>query len=75
MKKNKIKAEDLKFIRTSLFLKMIIISWSFYLAIRAETWQESIFYLCVSIVFAGLLIFQTSKYRNFKKQTTENTEQ
>ncbi len=72
MEKRQLKPEDLKYMRTSLFLKAIIVTWSFYLATRAETWPESIFYLCVSVLFAGFFIFQFSKYRSFKKQTTEN---
>ncbi len=74
MEKRKLKPEDLKFMRTSLFLKAIIVTWSFYLAVWAETWPESIFYLCVSVLFTGFFIFQLSKYRSIKKQTTENAE-
>ena len=69
------KAEDLKLMRMSFFLKAIIISWSFYLSLQAESQPESIFYLCVSIVFAGLIIFQADKYRSLKKRITENTEE
>ncbi len=69
------KAEDLKLMRMSFFLKSIIISWSFYLSLQAESQPESIFYLCVSIVFAGLIIFQADKYRSLKKRITENAEE
>ena len=69
------KAEDLKLMRMSFFLKAIIISWSFYLSLQAESQPESIFYLCVSIVFAGLIIFQADKYRSLKKRITENAEE
>jgi hypothetical protein len=69
MEKRKFKPEDLRLMRLSLFLKTVIVSWSFYLATRAETWPESIFYMCVSIVFAGLFIFQMGKYRSIKKGT------
>ena len=69
------KAKDLKLMRMSFFLKAIIISWSFYLSLQAESQPESIFYLCVSIVFAGLIIFQADKYRSLKKRITENAEE
>jgi hypothetical protein len=75
MEEKKMKAEDLKLMRMSFFLKAIIISWSFYLSLQAESQPESIFYLCVSIVFAGLIIFQADKYRSLKKRITENTEE
>jgi len=75
MEEKKMKAEDLKLMRMSFFLKAIIITWSFYLALVAESPPESIFYLCVSIVFAGLIIFQADKYRSLKKRITENAEE
>ena len=75
MEEKKMKAEDLKLMRMSFFLKAIIISWSFYLSLQAESQPESIFYLCVSIVFAGLIIFQADKYRSLKKRITENAEE
>ena len=75
MEEKKMKAEDLKLMRMSFFLKVIIISWSFYLSLQAETQPESIFYLCVSILFAGLIIFQAERYRSLKKNIAENTEE
>jgi hypothetical protein len=75
MEEKKMKAEDLKLMRMSFFLKAIIISWSFYLSLHAESQPESIFYLCVSILFAGLIIFQADRYRSLKKRITENTEE
>jgi hypothetical protein len=75
MEKKMIKPEDLKLMRLSLFLKSIIISWSFYLAFQAEYWPESIFYLAVSILFVGLLIFQGSKYNSLRKETVEESEE
>ena len=75
MEEKKMKAEDLKLMRMRFFLKAIIISWSFYLSLQAESQPESIFYLCVSIVFAGLIIFQADKYRSLKKRITENAEE
>jgi hypothetical protein len=75
MEKKIIKSEDLKLMRLSLFLKSIIISWSFYLSVQAESWPESIFYLCVSILFVGLLIFQGSKYNSLRKETVEESEE
>ncbi|MCX5898079.1 MAG: hypothetical protein NTY29_07785 [Proteobacteria bacterium] len=74
MEKKIIKSEDLKLMRLSLFLKSIIISWSFYLSVQAESWPESIFYLCVSILFVGLLIFQGSKYNSLRKEPIEESE-
>ncbi len=73
MQEKKITGEDLKVIKMSLFLKAIIISWSFYLSLGAESRPESIFYLCVAILFAGLIIFQADKYRSIKKRVTEAT--
>ena len=75
MEEKKMKAEDLKLMRMSFFLKAVIISWSFYLSLQAETQPESIFYLCVSILFAGLIIFQAERYRSLKKNIAENTEE
>lgn len=75
MEKKIIKSEDLKLMRLSLFLKSIIISWSFYLSVQAESWPESIFYLCVSILFVGLLIFQGSKYNSLRKEPIKESEE
>jgi hypothetical protein len=74
MEKKIFKPEDLKLMKLSLFLKSIIISWSFYLSLQAETRPESIFYLAVSILFAGLLIFQGSKYKSLRKTVEEREE-
>jgi hypothetical protein len=75
MEKKRFKPEDLKLMRLSLFLKAIIISWSFYLSLQAESWPESIFYLAVSILFVGLLIFQGSKYKSMRKEPVEESEE
>jgi len=75
MEKKLYKPEDLKLMKVSLFLKAIIISWSFYLSLQAETRPESIFYLAVSILFAGLLIFQGSKYKSLRKETAGEREE
>jgi hypothetical protein len=75
MEKKMTKPEDLKLMQVSLFLKSIIISWSFYLAVQAEYWPESVFYLSVSILFAGLLIFQGSKYNSLRKETVGESEE
>ena len=57
----------LKGIRFSLVLKLVIIAWSFYVAITSDKLSVSIFYLVVSIVFTGFFIFQLSFYRNKTK--------
>ena len=75
MEEKKMKAEDLKLMRMSFFLKAIIILWSFYLSLQAESQPESIFYLCVSILFAGLIIFQADRYRNLRKRTIEGMDE
>ena len=75
MEEKKRKAEDLKLMRMSFFLKAIIISWSFYLSLQSESQPESIFYLCVSILFAGLIIFQADRYRTLRKRTTEGPDE
>ena len=56
----------LKGIRFSLGLKLIIIAWSFYIAVKSETLSVSIFYLVVAILFAGLFIFQLEYYNKEK---------
>ena len=60
----------LRGIKFSLYLKLIIIAWSFCIAVRSETLYVSILYLVVSIVFAGLFIFQLDYYNKerMKKQ-------
>ena len=58
----------LKGIKFSLILKLIIIVWSFYIAIRSETLSVSIIYLVVSIVFVGLFIYQLNYYRTKTKE-------
>ena len=75
MEEKKLKAEDLKLMRMSFFFKAIIILWSFYLSLQAESQPESIFYLCVSILFVGLIIFQADRYRNSRKRTTEGPDE
>lgn len=52
----------LKGIQFSLVLKVIIIIWSFYIAIKSETFSVSIIYLIISIVFVGLFIYQLNYY-------------
>jgi hypothetical protein len=58
----------LKGTRFSLGLKLIIIAWSFYIAVKSETLSVSIFYLVVSILFTGLFIFQLDYYNKKKRK-------
>ena len=57
---------NIQAIRFSLGLKIIIISWALYSAITTDETSVSIFYLVVSILFAGLFVFQLDYYRKKK---------
>jgi len=52
----------LKGIRFSLGLKVIIILWAFYVAVKSDSLSVAVLYLAVSVVFVGLFIFQLRYY-------------
>jgi heme/copper-type cytochrome/quinol oxidase subunit 4 len=62
---------ELRSIRISLVLKIIITVWSLYVAVKSELFWQGIFYLAVSILFAGLFIFQLGYYRDKVKKGSE----
>ena len=62
---------NLKAIRFSLFLKVIICGCSLYTAIKSDELNIGLLYLVVAIVFAGLFVFQL-KYYQKKKSAMEN---
>ena len=73
MKKKEAGGIFLKGIRFSLGLKLIIIVWSFCVAVFSDERTVSITYLVVAIVFVGFFIFQLQYYRN-KKSEKDDTE-
>ncbi len=74
MKKDKSNTFYLKGIRFSLGLKLVIVLWSFYVALQSEELPVSITYLVVSIVFAGLFIIQLQYYRKKAREQKEEEE-
>jgi len=62
---------NLKAVRFSLFLKVVISAWALYIAIMSDKLNIGLLYLVVAIVFAGLFVFQL-KYYQKKKAEMEN---
>jgi uncharacterized membrane-anchored protein len=62
---------NLKAIRFSLFLKVVICGCALYTAIKSNELNIGLLYLVVAIVFAGLFVFQL-KYYQKKKAGMEN---
>jgi hypothetical protein len=73
MENKKKESFDIKAIRVSLCLKVIIIGWAFIAALQSDEFSLSMFYLVLAIIFAGLFIFQLSFYRK-KKRPVGNDE-
>jgi hypothetical protein len=71
MSKKNLENINLKAIRFSLFLKVVISAWSLYIAIMSDKLNVGLLYLVVAIVFAGLFVFQL-KYYQKKKAEMEN---
>jgi hypothetical protein len=57
---------NLKAIRFSLFLKVVVIASAFYIAIMSDKLNIGLLYLVVAIVFAGLFFSQLKYYRKTK---------
>lgn len=57
---------NLSAIRFSLCLKVVITLWAFYYAVTSDDASTGILYLVVSILFAGLFVFQLDFYRKKK---------
>lgn len=53
--------------RISLGIKLVVVAWTFYAALQTPDWGLSVFYLVVSICFAGLFVFQLDFYRRHRK--------
>ena len=71
MSKKNLENINLKAIRFSLFLKVVISAWALYIAIMSDELNIGLLYLVVAIVFAGLFVFQL-KYYQKKKSEMEN---
>ena len=71
MSKKNLENINLKAVRFSLFLKVVISGWALYIAIMSDELNIGLLYLVVAIVFAGLFVFQL-KYYQKKKAETEN---
>ena len=71
MSKKNLENINLKAIRFSLFLKVVICGCALYTAIKSDELNIGLLYLVVAIVFAGLFVFQL-KYYQKKKAEMEN---
>ena len=71
MSKKNLENINLKAIRFSLFLKVVICGCAFYTAIKSDATNIGLLYLVVAIVFAGLFVFQLKYYKK-KKAEMEN---
>jgi uncharacterized membrane-anchored protein len=71
MSKRNLENINLKAIRFSLFLKVVICGCALYTAIKSDETNIGLLYLVVAIVFAGLFVFQL-KYYQKKKAAVEN---
>lgn len=63
---------NLKTIRFSLFLKVLISGWAFYISITSPELRLALIYLAVAIVFAGLFVFQLRYYKKKKAEMEED---
>lgn len=71
MSKKNLENINLKAIKFSLVLKVVISAWALYIAIMSEELNIGLLYLVVAIVFAGLFVFQL-KYYQKKRSEMEN---
>jgi len=71
MAKRKLENINLKAIKFSLFLKVMISGWALYIAIMSEELKIGLIYLVVSIVFAGFFVFQLKYYKKKKAEMEE----
>jgi len=63
---------NLKAIRFSLFLKVLITCWAFYISVTSPEIRIALMYLVLAIVFAGLFVFQLKYYRKKKAELEKN---
>lgn len=59
---------NLKALRFSLFLKVVISIGALYIAIMSNELKIGLLYLVVAIVFAGLFLFQLKYYKKKKSE-------
>ena len=71
MSKRTLENINLKAVRFSLFLKVVVSTCALYTAIKSEETNIALLYLVVAIIFAGLFVFQL-KYYQKKKAAMEN---
>ena len=64
---------NLRALKFSLFLKVAISIGALYIAIMSDELNIGLLYLVVSIVFAGLFLFQLKYYK--KKKTEMESQQ
>jgi hypothetical protein len=69
MSKRTLENINLKAIRFSLFLKVVICGCALYTAIKSDETNIGLLYLVVAIVFAGLFVFQLKYYKKKKAET------
>jgi uncharacterized membrane-anchored protein len=62
---------NLKAVRFSLFLKVVVSACALYTAIMSDELNIGLLYLVVAIIFAGLFLFQLKYYKK-KKAEIEN---
>jgi uncharacterized membrane-anchored protein len=62
---------NLKAVRFSLFLKVVVSACALYTAIMSDKLNIGLLYLVVAIIFAGLFLFQLKYYKK-KKAGIEN---
>ena len=71
MAKIKLENINLKAIKFSLFLKVMISGWALYIAVMSEEMKIGLLYLGVAIVFAGFFVFQLKYYKKKKAEMEE----
>ena len=72
MNKKNLEKINLKAIRFSLCLKVVISAWAFYIAVASDKLNIGLLYLVVAIVFAGLFVFQLKFYQKKKTEMENN---
>ena len=65
---------NLKALRFSLCLKVVISLGALYIAITSEELNIGLLYLVVAIVFAGLFLFQLKYYKKKKAEMEYNND-
>ncbi len=71
MTNRKLEKVNLRAIKFSLFLKVMISGWALYIAVMSEELKIGLIYLVLAIVFAGLFVFQLKYYKKKKAEAEE----